>query len=206
HVPALPCRGGPDMATRLFSPLGWQVTATAIPLDDHFPDWGDSRYVDLRLHGTIRLAEALNHLYVLLPVLDDAKHYWVSNDEVDKLIRAGGGWLSAHPEKELITRRYLSHRRELAASALARLAEVDDTEAEQLDNAVEGALALNGPDRPVPLAEQRRGAVLAALRAAGARTVGDFGCGDGLLTRDLLAERGIELVVAVDVSARALEL
>ena len=36
--------------------------------------------------------------------------------------------------------------------------------------------------------------------------MGDFGCGDGLLTRDLLTERGIELVVAIDVSARALEL
>ena len=130
----------------------------------------------------------------------------VSNDEVDKLIRAGGGWLSAHPEKELITRRYLAHQRKLAASALARLAEADDTDAEQLDNATEGAVALDDPDQPAPLAEQRRGAVLAVLRAAGARTVGDFGCGDGVLTRDLLAERGVELVVAVDVSARALQL
>jgi 3' terminal RNA ribose 2'-O-methyltransferase Hen1 len=206
HVPSVPCRGGTDLLRRLFEPLGWQVEASAGQLDPAVPEWGESRYLDVRLTGDLRLADALNHLYVLLPVLDDAKHYWVSNDEVDKLIRAGGGWLSAHPEKELITRRYLSHRRELAASALARLAEVDDTEAEQLDNAVEGGLALDGPDRPVPLAEQRRGAVLAALRAAGARTVGDLGCGDGLLTRDLLAERGLELVVAVDVSARALQL
>jgi 3' terminal RNA ribose 2'-O-methyltransferase Hen1 len=206
HVPSVPCRGGADLLRRLFEPLGWQVEASAGQLDPAVPEWGESRYLDVRLTGDIRLADALNHLYVLLPVLDDAKHYWVSNDEVDKLIRAGGGWLSAHPDKELITRRYLSHRRELAASALARLAEVDDTEAEQLDNAVEGGLALDSPDRPMPLAEQRRGAVLAVLRAAGARTVGDFGCGDGLLTRDLLAERGIELVVAVDVSARALQL
>jgi 3' terminal RNA ribose 2'-O-methyltransferase Hen1 len=206
HVPSVPCRGGTDLLRRLFEPLGWQVEASAGQLDPAVPEWGESRYLDVRLTGDLRLADALNHLYVLLPVLDDAKHYWVSDDEVDKLIRAGGGWLSAHPEKELITRRYLSHRRELAASALARLAEVDDTEAEQLDNAVEGGLDLDSPDRPVPLAEQRRGAVLAALRAAGARTVGDLGCGDGLLTRDLLAERGIELVVAVDVSARALQL
>src|SRR5678815_1029764 len=110
--------------------------------------WGESRYLDVRLAGDLRLADALNHLYVLLPVLDDAKHYWVSNDEVDKLIHAGGGWLSAHPEKELITRRYLSHQRKLAASALARLAEADDTEAEQLDNATEGAVVLSTPDQP----------------------------------------------------------
>jgi len=204
HVPSLPCRGGARLLRRLFEPLGWQAEASAGQLDPAVPEWGESRYLDVRLAGDLRLADALNHLYVLLPVLDDAKHYWVSNDEVDKLIRAGGGWLSAHPEKELITRRYLSHRRELAASALARLAEVDDTEAGQFDNAVDGGQALDGPDRPEPLAGQRRGAVLAALRAAGARTVADLGCGEGVLTRDLLAERGIELVVATDVSARAL--
>src|SRR4029077_16904709 len=145
HVPSVPCRGGADLLRRLFEPLGWQVEASAGQLDPAVPEWGEARYLDVRLTGDVRLADALNHLYVLLPVLDDAKHYWVSNDEIDKLIRAGGGWLSAHPEKELITRRYLAHRRELAASALARLAEVDDTDAGQLDNAVEGAVALDGP-------------------------------------------------------------
>src|SRR5262249_20033161 len=80
RVPVLPCRGGPDLARRLFEPLGWQAAASPIRLDDAFPGWGDSRYVDLHLTGRLRLAEALNHLYVLLPVLDDAKHYWVSTD------------------------------------------------------------------------------------------------------------------------------
>jgi 3' terminal RNA ribose 2'-O-methyltransferase Hen1 len=205
-VPAVPCRGGIELLCRLFEPIGWDVEASPSPLDPTIPEWGDSRYLDVRLTGEIRLADALNHLYVLLPVLDDAKHYWVSNDEVDKLIRAGGGWLAAHPDKELISRRYLSHRRELAQSAMARLAEVDDAEAEQFDNAVEGALVLDTPERPVPLAEQRRGAVLAVVRASGARTVGDLGCGDGVLVRDLLAEPAIEQVVAVDVSIRALQI
>jgi 3' terminal RNA ribose 2'-O-methyltransferase Hen1 len=99
RVPALPCRGGPEFAERMFAPLGWTVTTTAVPLDQRFPDWGDSRYVDLHLEGTLRLADALNHLYVLLPVLDDAKHYWVNPEEVGKLVRAGGGWLAEHPER-----------------------------------------------------------------------------------------------------------
>ncbi len=204
RVPALPCRGGVELARRVFAPLGWTVDATAGPLDPKFPHWGESRYLDVRLRGTVRLADALNHLYVLLPVLDDAKHYWVSTDEVDKLIRAGGHWLGHHPEQDMIVRRYLAHRRELTQSALARLAEVDDAEPEEIDNAVEGAVALD--DRPVPLNEQRRGAVLAALRASGARRVGDFGCGEGVLLSDLLADRAIEHVVAVDVSARALQI
>src|SRR4051794_1298303 len=192
RVPALPCRGGVDLARRVFEPLGWTVEASPAPLDPQFPQWGDSRYLDLRLTGDVRLADALNHLYVLLPVLDDAKHYWVSTDEVDKLVRAGGDWLAGHPEKSLITRRYLAHRRELTTAALARLAEVDDAEPEQLDNAVDAATVTEEPDRPVPLAEQRRGAVLAAIRSLGAHTVGDFGCGEGMLVRDLLGERSIE--------------
>ena len=205
HVPALPCRGGIDLARRVFEPLGWQVAATAAPLDPAMPGWGDSRYLDIRLAGTVRLADALNHLYVLLPVLDDGKHYWVSTDEVDKLVRAGGDWLAGHPEKELITRRYLAHKRELTRDALARLAEVDDLEPEDLDNALDGARIVEAPDHPAPLSEQRRGAVLAAIRAAGARRVGDLGCGEGVLVRDLLADHAIERVVATDVSARALQ-
>jgi 3' terminal RNA ribose 2'-O-methyltransferase Hen1 len=199
HIPALPCRGGAELATRVFEPLGWTVRAEPIPLDDTFPGWGESRYVDLRLTGTVRLADALNHLYVLLPVLDDAKHYWVNSDEVDKLIRVGGGWLAEHPAKELITRRYLAHQGLLTRSALDRLADIDDTEPDALDATEPG-------ETGVSLAVQRRGAVLAALRSRGARSVGDLGCGEGALVGDLLADQQFTHVVAADVSSRALEI
>lgn len=209
RVPALPCRGGADLVARVFGPLGWQVDAVGLPLDPRFPAWGDSRYLDLTLSGRVRLADALNHLYVLLPVLDDGKHYWVSQDEVDKLLRAGGDWLAGHPERSLITRRYLAHRRELTAAALARLAEVDDAEPDELDNALDGAQVPEEPDeepdRPVPLSRQRRGAVVAAVRASGARRVGDLGCGEGALVRDLLQVPTVDTVVATDVSVRALQ-
>jgi 3' terminal RNA ribose 2'-O-methyltransferase Hen1 len=203
-IPALPCRGGPDVAERLFGPLGWAVEARPVPLDPLIPQWGDSRYVGLRLSGQARLADALNHLYVLLPVLDNAKHYWVSTDEVDKLIRAGGGWLGGHPDRDLITRRYLAHRRELVLTAVGRLAEADDTEPETLDNAVPGD-GHEAPQRQLSLAQQRCGAVLAALRAAGATTVADLGCGEGTLLRMLLDEPAFSRVLGVDVSHRALE-
>ncbi|TDE50214.1 3' terminal RNA ribose 2'-O-methyltransferase Hen1 [Nonomuraea mesophila] len=137
RLPALPCRGGPDLARRLFEPLGWEVTAQPIVLDDGFPEWGESRYVRLTLSGSARLADALNHLYVLLPVLDDGKHYWIAPDEVDKLIRAGEGWLHGHPERGLITRRYLGRRSTLTRTALARLAELGDEIEERLEPAVE---------------------------------------------------------------------
>jgi SAM-dependent methyltransferase len=135
-IPALSCRGGADLADRLLRPLGWDVQATGIPLDPELPEWGDSRYLTVRLTGQLRLADALSHLYVLLPVLDDSKHYWVDAGEIDKLLRAGGEWLAAHPERDLITHRYLAHQQRFTETAVARLAEVDDTEPEALDNAV----------------------------------------------------------------------
>jgi 3' terminal RNA ribose 2'-O-methyltransferase Hen1 len=200
HVTAVRCEAGAALVHRLFEPLGWTVAARPEPLDP--PEWGDSPYLDVRLTGVMKLADALNHLYVLLPVLDDAKHYWVSTDEVDKLIRAGGEWLGTHPEKALISGRYLAHRRSLTRSALTRLAEADDADPASLDNAVPDA----GEEPREPLAVQRREAVLAVLRETGARRVGDLGCGSGMLTGALLAEGTIEHVVAADVSVRALRM
>ncbi|BFO16271.1 hypothetical protein SHKM778_26590 [Streptomyces sp. KM77-8] len=208
EVPALPARGGPGLVRRLFEPLGWSVTAEPVPLDTEFPDWGDSRYVRLTLEAdTLTLAEALRHLYVLLPVLDDAKHYWVSPDEVDKLLRAGEGWLPAHPEQKLITSRYLSRRWSLTRQAmerleLVRLAEADDSDVEEIDNAV--ADDTDTEERPAPLAVRRREAILTALRASGATRVLDLGCGQGQLVQALLKDPSFTEIVGVDVSMRAL--
>jgi 3' terminal RNA ribose 2'-O-methyltransferase Hen1 len=203
-VPVLPCAGGPELARRLFEPLGWAVVATPIALDPAFPEWGDTRYVDLRLTGTVRLAEALRHLYVLLPVLDDAKHYWVSADEVDKLVRVGGGWLAGHPERELITTRYVAHQRRYVGEALARLAELDDRVAEPEEG--ERGDGHDAVDGWVPsLAQRRRDAIVAELLAAGAARVVDLGCGEGNLLRALLAEPAFLEIVGMDVSPRALE-
>ena len=202
HVPAVPCRGGADVVERLFAPLGWRVEATVLPLDPELPAWGDSRYVDLRLTGDVRVADALTQLYVLLPVLDDSKHYWVSTDEVDKLLRAGGTWLARHPERELITRRYLRHRRALVQDAVGRLAELDDAVADDVQ-----AAAPDEPEEPpTTLAQLRVLAVLAALSAEGAATVVDLGCGEGALLRELVRNPAFSKVVGVDVSHRALEL
>jgi 3' terminal RNA ribose 2'-O-methyltransferase Hen1 len=211
EVPALPARGGAALVARLFEPLGWQVSATPVPLDERFPEWGESRYVSLVLEGEVRLADALRHLYVLLPVLDDAKHYWVSADEVDKLLRFGEGWLAGHPEQKLITSRYLSRRWSLTRQAnerleLARLADADDIEVEELDNAVDAEAPEEAEERPAPLAVQRREAILAALREASAARVLDLGCGQGQLVAALLKEARFTEVVGVDVSARALDM
>ncbi|HEU5472030.1 MAG TPA: 3' terminal RNA ribose 2'-O-methyltransferase Hen1 [Actinophytocola sp.] len=205
RIPALPCRGGDGLAERLFAPLGWRVTGTAVPLDPAFPDWGESNYTDLTLTGELRLADALRHLYVLLPVLDNAKHYWVAADEIDKLLRSGDGWLAAHPERGLITSRYLAHRRGYIRSALDRLAEAEEVEPERVDNALAEPVVTELPAAPEPLAVTRRRAVLAALHAVGARRVLDLGCGSGQLLTELVRDRTFTEILGVDVSSRALE-
>jgi 3' terminal RNA ribose 2'-O-methyltransferase Hen1 len=153
-----------------------------------------------------RLADLLTHLYVLIPVLDDDKHYWVGDDEVEKLIRHGEGWLATHPERELITRRYLKHQHSLVRDAVARLIteeepEEEETSAAAARDAEEGTL-----ERPLSLNEQRLGTVLGALRASEATSVLDLGCGEGRLLRLLLAERQLTRIVGMDVSHRALEI
>jgi 3' terminal RNA ribose 2'-O-methyltransferase Hen1 len=208
EVPALPARGGPALVRRLFEPLGWTVSAEPVALDAEFPEWGDSRYVHLVLESeALRLSEALRHLYVLLPVLDDAKHYWVAADEVDKLLRAGEGWLPGHPEQKLITTRFLSRRWSLTRQAmerleLVRLAESDDAAVEEIDNAV--AAETEEEEKPTPLAVQRREAITTVLRETGAARVLDLGCGQGELVRELLRDARFTEIVGVDVSMRAL--
>ena len=214
HIPALRCRGGAGLAERLFAPLGWAVRATPVPLDPTHPEWGDSRYLDLTLAGQVRLADALNQLYVLLPVCDDAKHYWVAPDEIEKLLRAGQGWLTDHPEQELITRRYLAHRRELATEAQIRLDALraaDDVSEPDTVDAVEESTTdedaeLSPIARAVPLAQRRREAVRAALEQCGAARVLDLGCGAGALLADLVRDKRYTALVGVDVATAPLKL
>jgi 3' terminal RNA ribose 2'-O-methyltransferase Hen1 len=203
-IAVLPSRGGEQIMHRLFEPLGYEVVTRRHGLDEKFPEWGESPYFTVRLAKDTRLSELLTHLYVLIPVLDNQKHYFIGRDEVEKLLRRGKGWLKDHPEREMIARRYLKNRSSLAQEALARLAEespiqVEEAAPEQkeLEETLEEAVNLN---------EERLGAVLAALRSSGARSVVDLGCGEGTLLRLLLKDRQFERIAGMDVSIRALEI
>lgn len=200
----LPSRGGGAFLRRLFEPLGYRVSATQHALDERFPEWGESRYFTVELAATTRLHDLLTHLYVLIPVLDDDKHYWVGQEEVDKLLRHGEGWLGGHPEREQIVGRYLKHRRHLAREALGRLLEEDQREADEAEEAhgnEEEAI-----ERPISLNEQRLGAVLSALKSSEAQAVLDLGCGSGKLLELLLADKTFERITGMDVSHRSLEI
>ena len=202
----VPCRGasGGDAVIReLFEPLGYHVPTTHHPLDEKFPQWGQGPYYTITLAAQRRLSEVLTHLYVLVPVLDNDKHYWVGNDEVDKLLARGEGWLSDHPAKAMITSRYLKYQRSLTRDALARLTVEEqtdpDADAESRDEQEEAI------ERPMSLNDQRHAAVIAALKVSGAKRVLDLGCAQGKLLRRLLEEKQFDLVAGMDVSLRALE-
>jgi 3' terminal RNA ribose 2'-O-methyltransferase Hen1 len=204
RLAVLPCRGGAEFLQRLFEPLGYAVTARRHPLDERFPVWGESAYFAVELRAQVRLRDLLNHLYVLVPVLDDEKHYWVGDDEVEKLLRRGAGWLAAHPERGLITNRYLRHRRHLAREALTRLAEEDAPDPDRVAESHDREEAV--VEERISLNEQRLSAVVAVLKGSGARRVLDLGCGEGRLLQALMGDRSFEEIVGMDVSYRALEM
>ena len=203
RLEVVPSRGGAEFLRRLFEPLGYTVGLQSYPLDDQFPDWGDSPYFSVTLTQTIRLTDLLTHLYVLIPTLDSGKHYAIGDEEVEKLIRKGEGWLAAHPEKESIVRRYLKGRRSLVRDALAQLtgeepeAEAAEARHDREEEAVEKKISLH---------EQRLGAVLAALKGSGAKRVLDLGCGEGRLLSLLLQDRQFTEILGMDVSYRSLEM
>jgi 3' terminal RNA ribose 2'-O-methyltransferase Hen1 len=203
-ISVLPCRGGESFLRRLFEPLGYTVTAQGYPLDDKFSDWGESAYFTIRLEHRLPLRQLLTHLYVLIPVLDNDKHYWVGDDEVDKLLRRGEGWLATHPEREIIATRYLKHRRSLVNDALERLVGEEEPGPDQVQEK-QGQEEAQIEER-ISLNEQRLGAVVAALKNSGARRVLDLGCGEGRLLWCLLKEQQFDQIVGMDVSYRALEI
>jgi len=200
---SVPCRGGEAFLRALFEPLGYEVVTERLPLDDQFPEWGESAYHRVQLRGAQRLQDLLAHLYVLVPVLDDDKHYWVGDDEIAKLLRHGERWLADHPRRDEIARRYLAKQRSLVRQALDRLIGDEEREARlaEVKDAEEAAI-----EKPLSLHQQRLDAVLGELQACGARRVVDLGCGEGKLLRRLLKDRSFVEILGMDVAHRALEI
>lgn len=199
-VAPLPMRGGEAMVRQLFEPLGWTVELT--PIEAATASTGGPRYGRLKLSGLGRLSNLLNHLYVLIPVMDDAKHYWVGDDEVDKLLSRGAGWLENHPAKELIARRYLRNRSVLARAALARL--VPETAATETPTETRSTPE-EVLEAPVRLHDRRLDAVVEAIRASGGKIVADLGCGEGKLLERLVRERWVHKLFGLDPAVRELE-
>lgn len=201
RLPVLPCRGGETVLRRLFEPLGYAVSAERLTLDEAFPAWGDSAYFDVSLSITARLADVLRHLYVLIPVLDQDKHYWIGDDEVEKLLRHGEGWLDSHPDKELIARRYLKSFKGLTAQAMERLSDGTPAPDPVREGGQEETL-----EQKINLNQQRLEWVMATLKQLNAKSVVDMGCGEGKLIGLMAKDFDFDRITGCDVSVRALEI
>jgi 3' terminal RNA ribose 2'-O-methyltransferase Hen1 len=205
RIPVLPCRKGAEWISGLFQPLGWQVEAKVLPLDPQFEEWGDSRYYDATFTGTLLLKEALRHFYVLLPVLDLRKHYYMDPAEVDKLLAKGEGWLAAHPERDAIVKGSLGRKPSLMREAFEQLAASDEAllaeagvgpvaeEEEQLE-------PTPAQERKVSLHQQRHERVVELVRELKPKSVIDLGCGEGALLRRLMPIQGLQKITGMDVS------
>ena len=245
RVSVVKVNGGVELMDRLFAPLGYAVEAERQLLDAHFPEWGESAYYRLRLTGQVTLSDLLSHLFVLIPVMDADKHYYIGEHEVEKLLDKGAGWLAGHPEKEMIVRRYLKNMSKFAARALAGL-EVDskqyavgsgqDAVGSGQDGVCNGQYAVGsrqdgvgdegglllvevgGEEEEVVnealavVKERRNGlhylrleAALEQIKASGAVSVADLGCGEGKLLRLLLKEKQFERILGMDVSFSSLQ-
>jgi 3' terminal RNA ribose 2'-O-methyltransferase Hen1 len=196
NLAVLPCRGGANFLARLFEPLGYTVTATPHILDEQFPEWGNSAYFSVELTAITTVQALLSHLYVLIPVLDEDKHYWVGADEVEKLLRHGEGWLNDHPEKAQITQRYLKRQKSLAQSALAQLGAEELPELVVEEAVIEKAISLN---------QVRQETVLATLKKYQVKRSIDLGCGEGKLIALLAKDNFFEQIGGMDVSYRSIE-
>jgi 3' terminal RNA ribose 2'-O-methyltransferase Hen1 len=204
RLAGLPCRGGEAVLRLLFEPLGYTVEAERVPLDPLFPQWGESRYFNVTLRANATVHDALSHVYVLVPVLDAEKHYWVGDDEVEKLLRHGEGWLAAHPHRNAIARRYLKHKKHLVREAVERLIQqdIEEEDERQEEKAVEEASI----EKKISLNERRMTRVVETLKQHGATTIVDIGCGEGRLLRELMKDRSFTRIGGMDVSTRALEI
>lgn len=204
-LPVIPCRGGEGLLHRLFEPLGYAVEAARHVLDEKFPEWGASPYYALKLNAVARLQDVLRHLYVLIPVLDDRKHYWVGEAEVEKLLRHASEWLPNHPMKEWIAQRYFKHRRSLARMALDQLMLEDPVDDETEDATSPAAAQEVELEKRISLNERRLDRVTELVSTLGVKTVVDLGCGEGRLLSQLLDINSFDRIVGMDVSIRSLE-
>ena len=197
-IAVLPVRGGAEVLQQLFEPLGYSIISEQHMLDPVNPSWGDSRYFTVRLSNILTVQQLLSHLYILLPVCDSDKHYWVGEHEVEKLLEKGKEWLPGHPARELITRRYLKHQRSLANRALEVL---------MLDQPVEEDDVEESPaEQKLRVHDLRLQAVRDELLGTGAGSVVDLGCGEGKLLRLLVGEKQFVRILGMDVSFGSLEI
>ena len=192
ELPVLRAKGGEESIRGLLEPLGYALEIEQLR--------GNYFHVEGKI--TAQIKDVLTHLYILIPVIDNDKHYYVDKNEIGKLTNRAKDWLPTHPLKETIIQKFLRYDKILTKEATLRLAEFepdldeDETPVEEPKEIVE---------KKVSLHTQRLEQVTKKLVEIGAQNVVDLGCGEGRLMQMLIKQRQFKKVLGMDVCVRSLE-
>jgi 3' terminal RNA ribose 2'-O-methyltransferase Hen1 len=170
----------------LFEPIGYEVTINRPEIEYSFPIKTKSSARYLSIKGMKTLQEGLRHLFVLIPVIDNYKHYFIDEKEIEKLERYGEGWLEQHPLRDLI------YRQALRFKEIYSLVENSSKDEKKVE-----------PVKKVRLNELRYEKIVNAVSQMKPRSVVDFGSGEGKLSVQLGFVEGITEILAVEPSESA---
>lgn len=167
----------------LFQPMGYEVAISRPEIHYSFDLKEKSSARTLTLTGHQTLQNALRHLFVLIPVIDNYKHYFIDEKEIDKLERYGEGWLEEHPLRELIYRQALRFKEIYSL--------VEKPAADEL---------IKEPVKKARLNDMRYEKIIETASRLKPKSVVDFGSGEGKLAVQLGFMDGIEELLAVEPS------
>lgn len=199
----------PDLSLEeLFTALGYEVQLERGNAEYSFnlKSRSSVRYIKLKAKQTLQTA--LRQLFVLIPALDDYKHYYISDDEVDKIRRYGEGWLENHPQRGLILKRTLRFAGAIKQYEELMVRDGNLQESRTLDGARVGEIgeetAAPAEAPKVRLNDLRYAAIADVVEGlAVKRSIVDFGSGEGKLSVRLSSVPGVSEIKAVEPSATA---
>ncbi|MCK1992095.1 3' terminal RNA ribose 2'-O-methyltransferase Hen1 [Peribacillus muralis] len=170
----------------LFEPIGYEVSITRPDIQYSFDmkDRSSTRTVSLK--GLKTLQEGLRHLFVLIPVIDNYKHYYIDEKEIDKLERYGEGWLDDHPMRDFIYRQSLRFKEVYSI--------VENKKPEMKKDDKESKVRLN---------DLRYEKIFDTVSQMHPSSVVDFGSGEGKLSVRLGFIEGVKEILAVEPSQSA---
>lgn len=175
----------------IFTPIGYEVKIERGITDYSFKlkSRSSARYINLT--GRQTLQNAIRHLFILIPVLDNYKHYYMDKSEVDKLERYGTGWLDDHPMRDLIIKRALKFKELISEVASPKKEDLLQGDSEPVEES----------EIKVRLNEQRYQTIVDIVtKLPQKETVVDFGSGEGKLSVRLGFIPGVKEVLAVEPS------
>ncbi|MFF2588046.1 3' terminal RNA ribose 2'-O-methyltransferase Hen1 [Peribacillus butanolivorans] len=170
----------------LFEPIGYEVMITRPEIEYSFQikDKSSARYISLK--GMKTLQDGLRHLFVLIPVIDNYKHYYIDEKEIEKLERYGDGWLKDHPMRDYIYRQSLRFKEVYSI--------VENRKPEEKKEEKESKVRLN---------DLRYEKIVDTVSQMNPRSIVDFGSGEGKLSVRLGFVEGIKEILAVEPSQTA---